>query len=170
MEESNVNNYSWREPTEQEYARYEKQNMLFYRVADIIITFLLLGIIIMVLLGIIKLTSGLEIKTIIEVIFLCVAAVALLFGRARIRKMGLSDIKEKNLCACTGTYVRLEEEARSRNGDTRYDYYAIVQMPDNKYLKIETTLGEVEKLQEGELVTVIRPIEVVIAQRMDILT
>lgn len=96
--------------------------MLFYHAADIIIIFLFVGMALLLLINIADLFSGFETRNMLEAVFLIIAAAALWYARKKIRRMGLDDIEKKNLCACEGTYIRLQEETRTRSGSTRYDY------------------------------------------------
>ena len=71
--------------------------------------------------------------------------------------LALAVFQNKTLVACEGTFVRCDERTHSHNGTTRYDYYAVVTMPDNKNISVECDLHEIENVREGDAITVVRP-------------
>lgn len=170
--ESNITSYQWRELTEEEYTRLKKENLVLYRVADIILGFVLTGIIIAALISAIQIFTRTEessFKPVVELIVYVVAAGLLLYTRKIVRGYGLKDIEERRLVACEGTFLRLEERTRGRNGTTRYDYYAIVKMPDEGEVAVECTLSEAESCIEGDRVVVVRPRDSARIQRMELI-
>ncbi len=169
MGEGTYSAYYWRELTTEEYERFEKETMLFYRILDVILFFFIFGAIIFActaLAGIIKTRS---IKDIITFAFAAIALIALWCGRTFVRNLGIKDLKEHNLLACEAQFLRCEEKTRSRNGNTRYDYYAVVSMPDGAELEIECALSDIDKCRTGDRIKVIRPRDSQRVQRMNVM-
>ncbi len=173
MSESNINAYHWRELSPEEYERFEKENLIFYHALDVIIFLFFLAVLIIGLISAKNVFFDCEnedrVKNIVTLVFMLIAGAALWRGRAFVRHLGLDDIKNRNLVACEGSFVRLEERTRGRAGTTRFDYYAVVRMPDGYELAVECSLSDVDKSMPGDRITVIRPKDSVRVQRMNIL-
>ncbi len=168
--ERKVGAYGWRELTEGEYAHFKTENMVFYRALSVIISFFYVAVVIIGIVSFFGIISREDMaKNIATLIFSAIAGYALYRGHKYIKDLGLNDIRTHNLVACDGTFVRLEERTRGRNGTTRFDYYAIVRMPDDGELAVECTLSEADNKVAGDPVTVVRPRDSYLVQRMSVL-
>ena len=152
--------YRWRELTADEYKQLESDTMVFYRLADVIVLTLLLAFGIVLILSVRDiLAEAVEKRSdaIGSGLFSAIGIGLLVYGRRFIYHLGFDDFRKHNLVACKGVFVRCEEKTHSRNGSTRYDYYAIVRMPDDVEIKIECNLLEIDEIRTGDTVTVVRP-------------
>lgn len=134
--------------------------MVFYRLADVIVLTLLLALGIVLFLSVKALLTPDTAKRADAIgsgLFSVMGIGLLIHGRQFVYHLGLGDFRKRNLVACKGVFVRCEEKTHSRNGSTRYDYYAIVRMPDDVEVKIECTLLEIDEIRTGDTVTVVRP-------------
>ena len=163
----------WRELTAEEYNELKSETMVFYRIADVIILTLLIAFLIILGFTIHDAIAGNgaeKIDAIYGAIFTALGIGIMIYGRRFIYHLGFDDFRKHNLVACEGTFIRCEEGTHSRNGTTRYDYYAIVSMPDGAEVKIECSLFEIENVARGDTVTVVKPRDSSREQRFMVLT
>ncbi len=154
MEKSDMNSYPWRGLTDDEYDKLKADVLILYKVLDLIFIFLMLAAMIVI---ITEITSIINSASSPEgLIIAIITTLALIFGRLFLRRLGLKDIEERNYEAAEGIFKGIKLETTHRHERTINLSYAIVQMPDNKYLIVEEELGKLSKLVEDDKILVIR--------------
>ena len=148
MTVSDINSYNWRSLTDEEYNKLKNDIKSFYFILDLIVYIFITGLSGSIVKAIIDTFNN--INEIFSLLAPSTAIIVLLIGRKFIRNLGFKDIENKNYEAAEGIFKERKTDTLNRHGKSINQSYALVLMPDNKYLLIEEELSKINKLNEND--------------------
>ena len=148
-----LKNLSWRGLYEEEYNYLSKKNKPFYLVLDIVFFVLIISFISSIIITIVRFNLAKDTTAIIMFTFLIIGT---FFLRKQIRNLGMADINNKTLLGVEASFGKGEDITNVYKGRTYYESSAIIRVNDIT-LNIKCSKSDIDSLEEGDRVLVVRP-------------